>query len=244
MIYFFLFLSLSVHAMTIPENTLEIPVSALYQGGMTEKDFDESIAELEAIYAPVVAAQGATLVIEKYWSSKTVNAFARRFEADEWRIMFFGGMARHKHMTRDGFSLIVCHELGHHLGGEPRFQGDVAWSSTEGQADYYSTIDCLQNLWARADNGPHLKDVPASLIAHCQSEADSDLCQRVGMAGLSAARLFSSLVWFSKLPQFETPDTSVVTTSNGGHPKAQCRLDTYLQGTLNNARPACWYKSP
>jgi hypothetical protein len=243
MIYLLFFLTLNLHASTVPENTLEIPVSAFQEGGITEQDFDSSIAELEAIYAPQVAREGATLIIEKYWPSKTVNAFARRFEENEWRIMFFGGMARHKHMTRDGFSLIICHELGHHLGGEPKFQGDVAWSSTEGQADYYSAADCLQTLWSQADNARNLKDVPASLIAQCETETNEDLCQRVGMAGLSAARLFSTLTWFQPLPKFETPDTNVVTVSNGGHPKAQCRLDTYLQGALINPRPACWYKS-
>jgi hypothetical protein len=87
------------------------------------------------------------------------------------------------------------------------------------------------------------------------------------MAGKSVANLFSVL---SKLPEtkFETPDPAVVKTTNHNHPKAQCRLDTYFQGSLceigmnedvdqkdevkgtchpslnhkEGKRPLCWFK--
>jgi hypothetical protein len=51
------------------------------------------------------------------------------------------------------------------------------------------------------------------------------------MAGKSVADLFSDL-GREPITKFETPDTKVVTRTNDSHPRAQCRLDTYYQGSL------------
>jgi hypothetical protein len=79
-------------------------------------------------------------------------------------------------------------------------------------------------------------NVPKSLSDACAKSTkgdkeDSALCIRTSMAGKSVANLFSEL---SKLPEakFETPDAKVVSTTDDNHPKAQCRLDTYFQGSL------------
>lgn len=46
---------------------------------------------------------------------------------------------------------MLCHELGHHLGGAP-FKPDISWMSTEGQADYFSGSTCLKKIWRDEDN--------------------------------------------------------------------------------------------
>ena len=148
----------------------------------------------------------------------------------------FGGLARHETITADGFALVVCHELGHHIGGAPRKTSAWAspWASNEGQADYFATLKCLRRVWNDENNAEVVAsmEVPAELSAKCSSTDDAALCIRGGMAGMSVARLFQSLYGETKSPLFETPSTKVVTKTDDAHPATQCRLDTYFQGAL------------
>ncbi len=211
-----------------------IPVSS--EGGISEEEFMKISTELEVLYTPDVSARGGKLKVYKEWASSTVNAYAQR-EKEEWKVIMLGGIARHKHMTADGYTLIVCHEIGHHLGGFPRYDGiDIGWATNEGQSDYFSTMKCLRRYWQDADNAGPIsgKEIPAKLLSECKNEA---LCIRSGMAGLSAANVFADLAWFGKKPKFETPDPKIVKQTYGAHPKAQCRLDTYFQGSLCEASP-------
>lgn len=243
--------------------TFHIPVGE--EGGISEQEFMRISTELEALYGPDVSARGGKLRVYKEWASSTVNAYAQR-EKDEWKVIMLGGIARHKYMTADGYALIVCHEIGHHLGGVPRYDGiDIGWATNEGQSDYFSTMKCLRRYWEDSDNSAAIvgKEIPTKLLNECRNEA---LCIRTGLAGLSAANVFASLAWFGKKPKFETPDTKVVKVTYAGHPKAQCRLDTFFQGSLcevsykdemtsetegacheslghkKGMRPLCWFK--
>ncbi len=240
-----------------------IPVSS--EGGISEEAFMKISTQLENLYSPDVSSRGGKLIVQKAWASSEVNAYAQR-EKDEWKVILLGGMGRHKYMTEDGFALIVCHEIGHHLGGFPRYDGiDIGWATNEGQSDYFSTMKCLRRFWEDSDNARIISsmEIPETLRSKCENEA---LCIRSGMAGLSAANVFADLAWFGKKPKFETPDTKIVKQTYSAHPKAQCRLDTYFQGTLCEAsandematetegacheslghkegmRPLCWFK--
>jgi hypothetical protein len=233
----------------LPENNLEIGIDELAPTGISEADFNIVQKELADIYVPIAAAQGGKLTFLSNWKDKTVNAYAQRFghedqdgeehgPFDDWRVTFLGGLARNKHVTRDGFSLVVCHELGHHFGGSPSYDGANAWAANEGQADYYSVSKCLRRLWQHADNaliikGQIIDPVLKSLCStQWKTDFDQTLCLRGGLAAQSIGNLFASLVTFSKLPKFNTPDPTKVKKTVAGHPKAQCRLDTYFQATL------------
>ena len=184
----------------------------------------------------------------------------------------FGGLARHEAITRDGMALVICHEIGHHIGGAPRKTSAWAspWASNEGQADYFSTLKCLRHVWNDENNSEVIStmEVPAELTAKCASSDDASLCIRGGMAGMSVARLFQSLYGEANSPKFETPSTKVVVKTDDNHPATQCRLDTYFQGALceksfnenvdgksevtgtchgstghkTGLRPLCWFK--
>src|SRR6478609_9034269 len=70
-----------------------------------------------------------------------------------YRVHMYGGLARRPEVTPDGFTLVVCHEVGHHFGGYP-FVRDAYWAANDGQADYFSTLACARRLWQNqpADN--------------------------------------------------------------------------------------------
>lgn len=247
-----------------PENNLKIPVS-MNLSGITEEDFNSALDKVEAIYAPIIASHKAKLVVARYWSNDTVNAYAEQ-DGFKWIISMFGGLARHPEVTKDGFTLVACHELGHHVGGFPK----RGWASNEGESDYYGTLKCLHRVWGDEDNVGIVANMTIDTAAKiaCESQwsnaADAALCQRSAMAGKSLARLLAQLMGTQEMPEFETPDKNKVDETVDYHPAAQCRLDTYFAGSLctvdfnidvddvdptvgvcafgeTGGRPACWF---
>ncbi len=221
----------------LPENNFKI--SDKSRTGITEEQFTSVIDKVEGIYAPFVATEGGELKVVRNWTDGTVNAYAQQI-GKEWRVSMFGGLARHETITPDGFALVVCHEIGHHIGGAPRKSSSWSnpWASNEGQADYFSTLKCLRRVWNDEDNLQIVStmEVPTELLKKCAdtqpSNADLGLCIRGGMAGMSVAKLFQALYGETNGPKFETPSTKVVIKTDDNHPATQCRLDTYFQGAL------------
>ncbi len=221
----------------VPKNDLFIPVDAKSISTIDETEFNTVIDQVEAIYAPIVAEYGGKLEVVRKWTDGTVNAYAEQ-AGNIWKVSMFGGLARHKTITADGFALVVCHEIGHHIGGVPRYGGND-WASNEGQSDYFATTKCLRRVWQSEDNAAVIRklEVPEALTTACSkawpsSAQDRDICVRGGMAGESVAKLFAALSWSSKAPKFDTPDTRQVSSTQDSHPATQCRLDTYFQGAL------------
>ncbi len=226
----------------MPENDLRIEVGqeSLY-GGITEEEFNRVIDQAEKVYAPIVAKAGGRLKFNRLWKDATVNASATQ-QGKTWIVNMYGGLARHELVTSDGFLAVVCHELGHHLGGFPQKPGIMGpgWASNEGQADYFATAKCMRRILAPEDNISVVKRVrvPSEVANGCaqqfKKEKEIALCVRNAMAGLSLASMLATLR-NTKTPSFTTPDLNRVSTTFHDHPQAQCRLDTYFQGALCTA---------
>ncbi|MBC77855.1 MAG: hypothetical protein CME64_17750 [Halobacteriovoraceae bacterium] len=217
---------------------MKIPASAKANANLDEATFNSVIDKVSEIYAPIFSQLGATLKVNRNWDDGTVNAYASR-SGSEWNIHMFGGLARHEAVTPDGFALVVCHELGHHIGGAPKKGGWWSnWATNEGQADYFATLKCLRRSFRGEDHNAVLSkmQVPKMVVDTCAeqwtSEEDQLICQRGAMAGHSTAKLFQALRRQTTPPKFDTPDPAVVTTTDHSHPDTQCRLDTYYQGAL------------
>lgn len=234
-----------IHGKTgiVPENKLYIPVGIKAMGGINETQFHKVIDRVGSIYTSVVGSFGAKLEFERNWSDGTVNAYAHRDEETGkiWYVSMFGGLARHSTMTEDAFATVVCHELGHHLGGMPKKKdamGNIRWASNEGQADYFSTLKCLRNYFQGMDNQAVVAKmtIPAVVTETCKKSFSNAeeiaICQRSAMAGQNLGNFFKVLMGTKADVSFTTPDKAVVNTTYDGHPAAQCRLDTYFQGSL------------
>lgn len=231
----FVLISFSSEA-SFPENQWRIPVTQKSRG-ISEVEFHQVIEQVMKIYAPKVEALGGTLSISRSWQSDKVNASTNRF-AHVYQVNMFGGMARHPAMTRDGFTLVLCHELGHHLGGAPKVRNtDQRWASNEGQADYWAVLKCLREVFKEDDNEQILstQNVPMIIIRSCQNvylnSSERLICQRSLLASLAIGRLYASLV-DQEAPRFESPSTKIVRETSDHHPHFQCRLDTFYQGSL------------
>jgi hypothetical protein len=248
----------------MPENSMWIDADDK-TANMTEATFNRIMDEVNAVYAPIVAKKGAKLVFERNWKDGTVNAYASQ-TGKVWKVAMFGGLARSKEVTEDGFAMVVCHELGHHLGGAPKY-GDADWASNEGQSDYWATLKCFRKVYGTQDSVKVLAAVvvPETVKSQCSKafnkENDIALCIRSSMGGISLATL---LAFGGTTPTVDTPDSSVVSSTQDAHPEAQCRLDTYFAGALcgvsadvdvsatdvkigscmsgKASRPLCWFK--
>jgi hypothetical protein len=224
----------------VEDNDLQIHVGAKSANKtMTEEVFNSVIDGIQTIYAPLIDEMGGKLQVVRKWEDATVNAYAQR-SGNTYKVSMFGGLARHETITADGFALVLCHEIGHHIGGAPKKKSSwsTSWASNEGQADYFATLKCLRKAWLADDNAAAVSamEVPAALKNTCKaanetSQEDYFLCVRGAMAGLSVSKLFSNLRRIED-PQFITPDSTSVSRTNHSHPAPQCRLDTYYQGAL------------
>ena len=255
-----------------PPNSLWIPDQAATASGprrgLSHAQFDEILDRITAEYKDVVARAGGTLKIERKWSNGTVNAYAYR-DGRAWLLSMFGGMARYPLMTYDGFVSVACHELGHHLGGLPKFNRD--WASVEGESDYYAALKCMRRIFAHDDNQKIVASRPfdATAEATCAreygSQQDQLICQRVAQAGVEIGAALADMD-HDPAPRILTPVVRAVKRTFQSHPLAQCRLDTYYQGALCKtnpwdemsnldpyraacptnaefgARPRCWFK--
>ncbi len=217
-----------------PPNSLHLE-QTYGSSSITEARFKEIIDEVVLVYRPIVESHGATLKVNYLWSDTTVNASAEQ-DGTTWIVNMYGGLARRPEITDDGFSAVVCHELGHHLGGF-FYYGDNDWASSEGQADYFATHSCLREVWKNSDsiNSGYKTRLSALGVAGCdrawQGQADRNLCYRIAASGESLAKLLAAL-GRGKVPRIETPDRTEVTQSSASHPQAQCRLDTYFSGSI------------
>ncbi|MBY0517305.1 MAG: hypothetical protein K2P81_10370 [Bacteriovoracaceae bacterium] len=221
----------------LPDNDLNIPVGMKTGGGITEAEFNGVIDMLEKIYIPIVKDMGGKLKVARKWDDGTVNANASRF-LSTWNVNMYGGLARHQETTPDAFAMVLCHEIGHHLGGAPKVGGFMQkWASNEGQSDYFAGLKCLRRAFENDDNEEIVSkmQIPEFVVNKCSASyaarGEQAMCQRISMAGLALAKLLASLR-SSPTPQFDSPDRSIVDKTDDAHPAAQCRLDTYFNGAL------------
>jgi hypothetical protein len=220
----------------LPKNDLSIPIETKDRNTLSEEKFNSIIEKIQHIYAPLFSQMGGTLRVEKKWIDGTVNAYAER-QGVIWKVIMYGGLARHMTITPDGFALVMCHEIGHHLGGFPRYS-DYHWASNEGEADYFGALKCLRRIWQFDNNSDVARTLkaPTFLVKSCEKNwprlDDQNLCIRVGMAGDSVSRLFSAVSTNRWIAKFHKPDPKVVKITLNSHPATQCRLDTYFQASL------------
>lgn len=284
-----------------PANKLKFPVRPT--GHMTELTFRNILKAVATVYEPIYRQNGLPkLELYPRWTDDTVNAYAficnepnklgtpnypaecNRMQTAPGRfspisiVVMFGGLARHPLMTPEGFILVACHEIGHHLAGYPRYGNNSTWAATEGQSDYFATAKCARKVfkaigsnavWAqRANVSFDVRNACARTFGATSEEGG--ICMRSSMAGLALARVLASLNSDPKLINFPNVDKNIVTQTFEGHPAAQCRLDTYVAGSVcrvsetvdfsptdprkgacgvgkvesTGYRPRCWYRPP
>ncbi len=217
----------------LPPNDLAKEDGLLRDANLTEAEFNRIIDVAETVIGSKIADHfQAQLKVNRLWTDTTVNASAIQF-GTRWEVNMYGGLARRPEITQDGFALVLCHEIGHHLGGYP-FRSD--WAANEGESDYFASHACPRMIWKDdlAVNATFRDTVEAAPKALCDqvwtTVEDQNLCYRV-MTGAKSTADMASVLGNSKA-SWATPDKKVVNRTDNNHPAGQCRLDTYAAGAL------------
>ncbi len=204
-----------------PENNYILDLDDVNE--VTKEKVDQRISKAMEIYGPIAMSKyNKRLYIQNLWSDKTANARASRDIIDGEAVLkveMFGGISRHYEATLDSTTAILCHEIGHHMGGAPKVSGSrsskIKWASNEGQSDYWAALKCLRKMFADDDNEKIMNEraeifkttkdlvkkrsnqVDSYALEQCESvyksEAEVYLCYRIAMAGLHTARILKSL---------------------------------------------------
>jgi hypothetical protein len=87
------------------------------------------------------------ITYELLWDSPTINAQAWQFGSNRY-VRVYGGLARHRSITRPGLALTLAHETGHHLGGAPRDPA-MPWITWQGQADYWAASTGMPKVFGQ-----------------------------------------------------------------------------------------------
>lgn len=159
-----------------------------------------------------ILPSGQDLIVRLEPENSRTNAEITK-SGNELTMIVWGGIIGHPEMDRETFILLLCHELGHALGGPP-LKSRTGWSSTEGQADYFSGGRCF-----------HL------------FEPTEDIFFR---SALKLTNIYGEITR-EETARLNRCDERQVTRTNFGYPGVQCRLDTLLAGWRGLPRPGCWF---
>lgn len=211
-----------------------IPLEGYSNHALTEEEFKDMIALGVEYYTDIVKGHGATLTIKNLWTDNTVNAMAGK-QGSNWTVYMFGGYARLKGMTKDGLTSVMCHEIGHLVGGFPE-NSQYGKMANEGQSDYFAGHACFKRMFkddleVNATFRDKVQEYPKETCdAMYDTQEDKDLCYRTAVTGFelwSALSKRNPVKW-----GFNNKDKKVVSKTSHRHPQAQCRLDTALASGL------------
>jgi len=82
---------------------------------------------------------------ELIWESPTINAQAWRLGSARY-VRVYGGLVRHRLITKFGLALMLAHETAHHLGGLP-LDPATPWMTWQGQADYWAARTAMPRVF-------------------------------------------------------------------------------------------------
>ena len=230
-------LSISLSYASVPVNSLKFPVSgnqlkSFKSMPMELTRFQSVIDHFENTWSETLNREfSKKLIFNVDFEDERVNASCSRDDDNNPILKIRGGLLRHPQMNEEVLNFLLCHELGHFMGGAPKsFRGRStkrSWSSVEGQADYFAATKCLPKIYS--NEIMTLDFSKSNLIKDkVKSVCEGEVCSRVVYSGLLAARFFASLKKGSTVPEIGRSERYYPSETLQKHPTPQCRLDTVV----------------
>lgn len=222
---------------SIPENNLRFPTSGKMLKGINSSSiellrFQKVLNHFEQTWRDTLKLEyGKKLVFDINLEDERVNASCSRDDDNNPILRIRGGLLRHPDMNEEVLNFLLCHELGHYMGGAPKsFRGASikrSWSSVEGQADYFAATKCLPKIYSEALT---IYDAQKSSLIkdRVKSICEGEVCSKVVYSGLLATRFFASLKSGGAIPEIGKYERFYPSSTLQKHPSPQCRLDTIV----------------
>jgi hypothetical protein len=111
---------------------------------------------------------------ELLWESPTINAQAWRLGSARY-VRVYGGLVRHRAISKYGLALTLAHETGHHFGGLP-LDPAMPWLTWQGQADYWAASVGMPRIWGERAKAATLRAARELLKLHevCERQLEDD----------------------------------------------------------------------
>jgi hypothetical protein len=228
----------------------EFPVEQNFSS-LQKDDIDLLLQQLDLEFGSLIHNPSESWQSGFDWEKPYLGAGSVLF-AGNFKVMLWGGMVRARFMTFGAVASLLCHELGHRLGGAPhqQFPGQSEdWSSSEGQADYFAATVCLPKIFDRLQKVAPQKlkqDTEPVTESLCRSSANPQRCQWVATSGIDMIQVLQ--VYYDYDIPFADPQSwsqeRPVTTLLTQYPSYQCRMDTFKSGARDPKAPRlrCWYR--
>ena len=231
-----------------------------YDNGYSRARYDEVLDAFLDEFSDTVAEFGGELKIQRDWGDGAVNAWAWKI-GREFILEVPGGLSRYHLINEPAFVSVVCHELGHLIGGAPASRYNISF---EGQSDYYASQKCVRRIVHRL-NQDYLDLTNAEVEELCSRKLG---CRAAVVGALAVTSYYASLA-NAPAPTLTNRDRNQAQETLASHPDAQCRLDTLVASALcpveeseqanwddptvsychaanfpQFQRPRCWYRAP
>ncbi|SCZ62731.1 reprolysin-like metallopeptidase [Thiohalomonas denitrificans] len=243
-----------------------------------EEAFRYIIDTISTLYTTAFADHGKQLIMDQQWEDQKKGAVSwlmEEYDREKKQINQIreidlnGGLARHPMLNRDAYAMVICHEIGHHLGGAPHALG----ASSEGQSDYFAAAKCMKRYlkvtrYRQHQTEPLPDELEAVCTANYHASDERTACRRNILAGLTLSRWFAYTREMDQTELTRRDTRQRPTTLVHGYPSPQCRLDTFIAGALcpvdeeapfsddsvrtgactreagyeQEARPQCWFR--
>ncbi len=250
------------------ENRLQkFRFSSPFRPAVPLAEIQNVVRVFEETFGPEFARNGQNLKIVLDEAKTDFNAFANVDGNDRVIVLHSKAVAFQGNVNTDVVGLILCHELGHHLGGEPLVADRDM--SAEGQADYYATSKCMRRLLRTPYFQDRAQAVDPTFQSYCGTFfvfGEVPECAR-GLQASATLAAITARINLIETPSMDHSENQKVHITNLKHPSLQCRLDTLRAGglcrkseriemtktapnegvcsvedsSLFEIRPGCWY---
>jgi hypothetical protein len=205
-----------------------LPPEKILNKEINQQNFYTIPAMIIGLFSTELSDANYPLSLEAKWESPFFGAGVSLFE-NSFHLMILGGTTRIERMTVDAYAAVVCHEIGHIVGGEPRQTITGAeWSSSEGQADFFAATVCLPRYFKS------------------QKIADNQIAARIDKAGfemMDAFKAFDTNSSDKTVSRTRAPLPAAKETLINKYPSLQCRYENFRNASKGiKTRPACWYR--
>lgn len=217
---------------------------------ITEQQFLTTIHEIHALYFPMSQDLGRPMEIFHDWKMPYFSAWASNLD-QVFKINFWGGFARLPSMSIETWEFVVCHEVGHIVGGEPMEDNKLLNDfSAEGQSDYFAITECLPHYYrtfarTQFDRSRSTKFELETCNKRYKNTIDQNICLKTLKAGRDFSHILRESGHTDDPTSYHTPAPHTDETIDSSYPSPQCRLDSFLTGALcldkECVRDGCWY---
>lgn len=222
------------------------------QGSSSFKAITEALG---ATFHDEITARQARLGFTLVDARRAPHAMARKVSERDWQIEMDQSMHDLTALNPATMALILCHEVGHFLGGAPYVVGRPLTAavtsrapkkmSCEGQADYFAATSCFHRI---VKSVPALEAAPEVSLDHdlarqCESAYAHPRDQKICRIGLRASSELAT-IYATTLRAMDMPSSFVERFSHevtdrtlnyvGEYPDLSCRYQTMAHGMLCN----------